>query len=77
MSATGNHESRRLTIALIAMIGGIVIAASVALIAALITAVLGGDAMTIFTVGGTTLGACLTLEIALAGLYVAARRTAP
>ena len=58
---------------LIIALCGVVVALLVACIAALIMVVLHGDAMQVFTTAGATFGACLTLEVALAGLCLAWR----
>ncbi|MBW4705202.1 hypothetical protein [Micromonospora sp. RL09-050-HVF-A] len=58
---------------LIAVLCGIAVAALLAGLAALIAVVLRGDAMQVFTAAGATLGTCLTLEVAVCGLYLASR----
>jgi len=67
------EQVRALVWWLIAALCGLAVAALIAGIAALITVVLHGDAMQVLTVGGATFGTCLTLEIALAALYLAGR----
>jgi len=67
------EQVRALVWWLIAVVCGIAVAALLAGLAALITVVLHGDAMQVFTVAGATCGTCLTLEIALASLYLAGR----
>ncbi|MEU7908477.1 hypothetical protein [Actinoplanes sp. NPDC049118] len=62
-----------LVIGIIVTLCGIAVAVLMAAIAALSVAVLRGTALEILTVGGATFGACLTLELAAAGLYAALR----
>ena len=69
------EQVRALVRWLITVLCGVAVAALIAGIAALITVVLHGDPMQVFTVGGGTLGTCLTLEIALAALFLAGRRS--
>lgn len=74
MADIGTSRLRATVFWLIVTLCGVVTAGLVTTIAALITLVLHGDAMQIFMIAGATFAACLTLEIALASLYVAGRR---
>ena len=81
MTATTTAEKRLdrlralMTWLIIALCG--VVALLIACVAALTTVVLNGDAMQVFTTAGATFGACLTLEVALAGLCLAWRSLRP
>lgn len=74
MAEMSNGRLQALVVWFVVTLCGVVGAGLMATIAALITVVLHGDAMEIFTAAGTTFGACLTLEIALAGLCLAGHR---
>ncbi|WP_157239226.1 hypothetical protein [Catenuloplanes japonicus] len=67
------EQIRALVWWLVTALCGIAVAVLLAGLAALVTVVLHGDAMQVFTVGGATFGTSLTLEIALVGLYLAGR----
>ncbi|WP_431728073.1 hypothetical protein [Verrucosispora sp. TAA-831] len=73
MAEMSEDRLQALVVWLIVTLCGVVAAGLIAAVAALTTVVLSGDAMEIFTVAGTTFGACLTLEIALVGLYLTGR----
>jgi hypothetical protein len=73
-SCAGRPDSTRaLVVGLIVVACGLATAIVVAVLAALIAALLHVDPVGVFTVGGSTFAACLTLEIGLAGLYAAFR----
>jgi hypothetical protein len=72
-TSTSESQARTMVAWLIAALCGIAVALLVGGLAALITVVLGGEAMLVFTTAGAAFGGCLTLEIAVAGLYLAWR----
>jgi len=76
-SCAGRPDSTRaLVIGLIVVACGLAAAIVVAALAALIAALLHVGPVGVFTIGGSTFAACLTLEIGLAGLYAAFRQRA-
>jgi len=70
----GRGSARALVVGFIAVMCGFSVAVVLALLAVLVAALLHVDAVGIFTIGGSTFGACLTLELGLVGLYAAFRR---
>jgi hypothetical protein len=64
-------NTRALVVGLIVVACGLTAAIVVSALAALIAALLHVGPVGVFTIGGSTFAACLTLEIGLAGLYAA------
>nr|WP_221382752.1 hypothetical protein [Actinoplanes polyasparticus] len=74
MSSSNNETTTRtLVVGCLVVAGGLAFAALLAAVAALIAALLQANPIGILTISGSTLAACLMLEIGLAGLYAALR----